>query len=190
MGKWLGLLCAVLLAARAAQGQDRQTALDRGHPIELNGGYFLDQFHLAGSSAKTNGVIGAIGISVTPWMQLRADASEEWGQLGTSSIRIYGNHFGPRIYFPMPNDFHAMPFAEFLVGGSRIDGTASGPGGAKFSGNGFSWKAGGGLDLALSRRFEVSVVDMDYYRTPFFGHHQSNIWLSTGFVIRFGAGAP
>jgi hypothetical protein len=189
MGKWLGCICAIALFAAAAQGQNRSQALKLGHSIELSGGYFFSQFRLASTVTNMNGAIGAVGINLTPWLQFRADASVAYGQLGITRIRIYANHFGPTIFFRRPNDLHAMPFAEVLVGGSRLDAGVSGSGYATAD-NGFSMKAGGGVDFDLSSRFAVRAVDIHYYRTSFLGEHQNNLCLSTGFVVRFGTGRP
>jgi hypothetical protein len=47
-------------------------------------------------------------------------------------------------------------------------------------------KVGGGVDFNISPHFAVCVFDADYYRSA----HQSNIWLTTGFVIRLGGARP
>lgn len=189
MRKWLGCICGIAFFTAAAQAQNRTQALKPGHSIEFTGGYLFSQFRLAGTVTNMNGAIGAVGVNLTPWLQLRADASVSYGQLGGTPIRIYANHFGPRFFFRKSNDLHAMPFAEVLFGGSRLDAKVSGSG-YSTADNGFSMKAGGGVDFNLSPRFAVRAVDMDYYRTPFLGEHQNNLWLSTGFVVRFGAGRP
>src|SRR6266403_2801970 len=82
------------------------------------------------------------------------------------------------------------PFAEFLVGGSHVNNTVSGPGGLTYTDLAFSMKAGGGVDFNLTPHFAVRVFDADYYRTSLFSAHQNNIWLTTGFVIRLGGARP
>jgi hypothetical protein len=79
---------------------------------------------------------------------------------------------------------------EALVGGSRADSTVSGAGGYKTSSNCISYKAGGGLDFQPSRRWEIRLLDVDYYRTSFGTNlHQNNYWASAGVVLRlFGGG--
>ncbi|HEV2489931.1 MAG TPA: hypothetical protein VGT03_08995 [Candidatus Acidoferrales bacterium] len=190
MGKCLGFICALMLSAIAARGQDRTQALHLGHSLELSGGYTFTRFHLGVPATSMNGAYGAFGIKLTPWMQFSADASVEYGQFGIAHLRIYGNHFGPRFFLRRPNPFHATPFAEVLVGGSRLDGTVNGPGGFTFADNGFSMKAGGGVDFDLSPRLAVRAINLDYYMTPFLGERQNNLWLATGIVFRFGAGWP
>lgn len=190
MGKGLGLTLAIGILALGTRAQNTIPALKVGHSVELSGGYDFDRFRLAGTTANMKGLIGAIGINVTRWMQLRGDASVELGNFGTSKLRIYGDHFGPRLFFRKPNGFHAMPFAEVLLGASRLDAKLSGASGYSYVDSGFSMKAGGGLDFALSSRFAVRAVNLDYYMTPFFGERQNNLWVSSGFVIRFGASRP
>lgn len=189
MGKWAGCACAIALLAVSAQGQTDRQAMKAGHSVEISGGYSFSQFRLAGTETNMNGAVGAVGVNLTPWLQLRADASVAYGQLGTADIRIYANHFGPRIFLLKPNELHVMPFAEVLFGGSRLDAKTSGSG-YSTADNGFSIKAGGGVDLKLSSRFAVRAVDLDYYRTPFLGEHQNNLWVSTGIVVRLGGGRP
>jgi hypothetical protein len=190
MGKRLGIACVMAFVAFTARAQDRPEALRLGHSLELSGGYAYTRFNLGASGMNTNGAFGAIAINVTPWMQLSADASVDYGLIGVSHVRILANHFGPRFVYRRPNQLHAVPFAEVLVGASRLDSKVYGPGGFTYSDNGFSLKAGGGVDLDLSPRYALRLFDMDYYRTPFIGENQNNFWLETGFVIRFGAGRP
>jgi hypothetical protein len=190
MGRRLGIACVLAFLAIPARAQDRPEALRLGHSLELSGGYAYTRFNFGGSGTNTNGLIGALAINLTPWMQLSADASVNYGQMGGSHIRIYGNHFGPRFFLRRPNQLHAVPFAEVLLGGSRIDSTVNGPGGLTFSDNGFSLKAGGGVDVDFSPRFALRLINVDYYRTPFSDENQNNFWMTTAFVIRFGAGLP
>jgi hypothetical protein len=190
MGKWLWLICALALSAGAAPGQDRPQALQLGHSIEVTGGYTYTRFQLAGFETGMNGVYGAFAVNLNSWMQFSADASVAYGQIGISHLRIYGNHFGPRFFFRRQNQYHATPFAELLVGGSRLTATVNGPGGSSASENGFTLKAGGGVDFDVSRRIAVRAIDFDYYMTPFNNAHQNNYSFSTGIILRFGVGRP
>ena len=55
----------------------------------------------------------------------------------------------------------------------------------------FSYKAGGGVDFHISHRWEIRVIDLDYYRTSFGTNMtQNNYWASAGVVLRlFGSRA-
>jgi hypothetical protein len=84
-----------------------------------------------------------------------------------------------------------MPFAEALIGGSDEKTTVSGSGGSVTStGSQISYKVGGGLDMRPTRRWEIRLFDVDYYRTAFgTNEHQTNYWISAGVVLRlFGGG--
>lgn len=160
--------------------------------VQLYGGYAFDRFTSAGAATNLSGGMGAFGYNVKPWLQIVGDSSYSYVTgTGVKNV-LYGNHFGAR-YFYHPGRWRVIPFAEALVGGSRYDITVSGPGGYKASQNCISYKAGGGLDFRVSRRWEVRVIDVDYYRTSFgSGSYpsQTNYWASAGVVLRlFGSGA-
>ncbi|MGB6483622.1 MAG: hypothetical protein WBE86_09065 [Candidatus Acidiferrales bacterium] len=77
------------------------------------------------------------------------------------------------------------PFAEALAGASRLDLNFPQEM-QKYSEHGFSYKLGGGLDLAIDRHWSVRAFDADYYRTSFLQTHQNNLWISAGVVFKFG----
>jgi len=179
--------CVLLTMAAPAQAQDRTQALKQGMSVELSGDFAHTQFNAGGGYPNVNGFLGSVGLNILPWLQIQADASEQWGSAFGANTKLYGNHFGPRIFF-RPRHSTLTAFGEFLAGGSRLDLTIQGPGGSTYSENGFSFKTGGGVDLQLSRHWAVRAFDADYYRTSFLQTHQNNLWLSTGIVFTFGGG--
>jgi hypothetical protein len=145
----------------------------------------------AGSYSNLNGAMGSFGWNFKPWLQIVADSSYNviTPVSGTKTV-LYGNHFGPRYFYRKHMRWGATPFVEALVGGSRSDTTVSGTGGYKTSQNCLTYKVGGGFDLHPSRRWEIRVLDFDYYRTSFGTNlHQNNYWASTGIVLHFFGGA-
>lgn len=137
--------------------------------------------------SNVHGALGSFGWNVKPWLQLVADTSYSVSTASGARNVIYGNHYGPRLFVPARNRRRATPFVEALFGGSRIDTTS---GGYKVSANGFSFKAGGGLDVNLSRNLTVRLFDVDYYRMSFLTTSKHNYWASSGIVLRlFGGGA-
>jgi hypothetical protein len=160
--------------------------------IELFGGYGFTRLDSgSGTMTNLNGALGSFGWNVRPWLQLVADTSYNVTTIrGTKNV-LYGNHWGPRLFFHGRYPWGAVPFVEGLVGGSRADTTASGVSGYKTADNCLSFKVGGGLDIHPSRHFKIRLFDFDYYRTAFGANlHQNNYSASVGIVLRlFGGGA-
>ena len=136
-------------------------------------------------------MMGSFGWNMTSWLQIVGDSSYNFVTVGATKNVLYGNHFGGRFFYHGRNRWGVTPFAEALVGGSRLDTTVSGTGGYKTSTNCISYKAGGGVDIRASRHWEVRVIDFDYYRTAFGTNAtQNNYSVSAGVVLRlFATGA-
>jgi outer membrane biosynthesis protein TonB len=185
-------------AAPAIQPADSSTGWERPHPgartaplMEVYGGYAFARLVSGGTGSNLNGVLGSFGYNIRPWLQLVADSSYSFVTTNGTKNVLYGNHYGPRFFRRGRNRWGATPFAEALVGGSRADTIVSGVGGYTISENCFSIKAGGGIDIHPSRRLDIRLFDVDYYRTSFGTNlHQNNYWVSTGIVLRlFGGGS-
>jgi hypothetical protein len=161
--------------------------------LEFFGGFAYSRMN-AGSSTYNNflGGVGAFGFNIKPWLQVAGDTSYNYYDISGTKYVLYGNHYGPRIFWRRHNPLHAMfgitPFGEALVGGSREDIHWPASGGYSAyttSVNGLSWKVGGGIDMRASKLFQIRLIDVDYYRTSFgSGTTQSNYWISTGIVLR------
>ncbi len=159
--------------------------------IEVFGGYAFARLDGGGGTGTNlNGALGSFGWNFKPWLQIVADSSYSVVTVSGTKNVLYGNHFGPRYFHRGRNRWGATPFVEALFGGSRADTTVTGVGGYTTSVNTFSIKAGGGLDIHPSRRWEIRLFDIDYYRTSFGTNvHQNNYWASTGIVLHFFGGA-
>src|SRR5882762_4660607 len=160
--------------------------------FDLFGGYGFARFdNGAGASASNlNGVIGSFGWNVKPWLQIVADSSYNFVTVSGVKSVMYGNHWGPRIFYRGRNRWGLTPFVEGLVGGTRADITVPGAGGYTTSQNVLSYKVGGGLDMKLSRKIEIRLIDVDYYRTSFGANlYQNNYWASAGIVLRLFGGS-
>jgi hypothetical protein len=158
--------------------------------MELYGGYSFARLVSGGSGTNLNGALGSFGWSIKPWLQIVADTS--YNVVTTNGIKnvLYGNHYGPRYFHRSRNRWGITPFVEALFGGSRADTTITGTGGYTTSENTFSVKLGGGLDIHPSRRWDIRLFDVDYYRTSFGTNvHQNNYWISTGVVLRLFGGS-
>jgi hypothetical protein len=158
--------------------------------IEVFGGYAFARLDGGnGTGTNLNGGMGSVGWNFKPWLQVVGDSSYSVVTISGTKNVLYGNHFGPRYFHRVRNRWGATPFVEALIGGSRADVTLP-AGGGTFSQNCMSYKVGGGLDLHPSRRWEIRVFDVDYYRTAFGTNlHQNNYWASAGIVIRLFGGS-
>jgi hypothetical protein len=157
--------------------------------IELYGGFAFARLVSGGSSTNFNGALGSFGWNFKPWLQIVGDTSYSFVTVSGTKNVLYGNHYGPRYYYRSRNRWNLTPFAEAFVGGSRSDITVSGIGGYSTSQNALSFKVGGGVDFRPSRRWEIRLFDVDYYRTSFGTNaHQNNYWVSTGVVLRLFGG--
>lgn len=160
--------------------------------IELFGGYSFARLNNgAGTMTNMSGALGSFGWNAKPWLQVVADTS--YNVVTVSGVKnvLYGNHYGPRLFYNGRYRWGFTPFVEGLVGGSRADTSTSGTYAASTSVNCLSFKVGGGFDMKPMRHLTIRVLDFDYYRTAFGTNlHQNNYWASTGIVLRlFGAGA-
>jgi outer membrane biosynthesis protein TonB len=180
----------IIRPANARTSWERPNPAGHGVPrVEVFGGYAFARFVSGGTGTNLNGALGSFAWNFKPWLQLVADTSYSVVTVSGTKNVLYGNHFGPRVFFRGRNPWGMTPFVEGLVGGSRLDSTVSGTGGYSTSDNSFSIKAGGGVDVRLARRFEVRLFDVDYYRTSFGANvHQNNYWVSTGIVLRLFGG--
>jgi hypothetical protein len=157
--------------------------------IELFGGYaFARMDGGAGTFNNMHGALGSFGWNANSWLQVVADTSYNVLTVTGTKTVLYGNHYGPRIFYRRRNRWGLTPFVEGLVGGSRADTTT---GGIKTSVNTISFKAGGGLDIKPTRHLVIRLLNVDYYRTSFGTNvNQNNYWASAGIVLRlFGGGS-
>jgi hypothetical protein len=88
--------------------------------------------------------------------------------------------FGPRLTL---HDGRISPFVHVMFGVSRLRANSGGP---VLTRNAFTIAAGGGVDLRISHRWSVRVVQFDYVRQSFFNEAPDGGRLSAGVVFRFG----
>jgi hypothetical protein len=93
-------------------------------------------------------------------------------------------------YLPPLRHSSLQPFGQVLLGIAHSSGTlvqGSNPGAAN-AGAAFAANLGGGLDLRVTPRFSVRLVEADYLLTTFdngSNNHQNNLRISAGVVIHF-----
>src|ERR1700757_1396027 len=177
------VVCAVLLLSLVAFGQEGVQA----PKAEIFGGY---QY-----SHATTGVSGLSGFNLNGWnasasgffsrnLGVTADFSGSYGTPSLLGVGVKTNlHtflFGPTVRFP--NSSRVTPFVHGLFGGGRISGSAFG---VSVSSTDFTWAAGGGVDVNLSRHFAIRLGQADFLQSRVAGSSQNNFRYSTGIVLKF-----
>jgi opacity protein-like surface antigen len=175
--------CAVLLLSLVAFGQERGEA----PKAEIFGGY--QYFH------ANSGVSGLSGFNLNGWnasasgffsrnLGVTADFSGSYGTPSVLGVGVKTNFytflFGPTVR--VPNSSRLTPFAHVLFGGGRISGSAFG---VSVSSTDFTWAAGGGVDVNLSRNFAIRLGQADFLQSRVAGSSQNNFRYSTGIVLKF-----
>jgi opacity protein-like surface antigen len=123
-----------------------------------------------------------------------AKPGNSFGVTGCAQANLFTYMFGPQIKYRAGK---MEPFAEVLLGGAHSNLYANactklGLCGSKSpSNNAFALAIGGGLDIAVSPKFAIRLVDADYELTRFGNNFtggnnsQSNFRFQTGVQFRF-----
>jgi outer membrane immunogenic protein len=131
---------------------------------------------------------GGVAYRFSDYFSLAADfAAVHSGNVNSSNqgFTLASYQFGPRFMVPLHG--RITPFAEVLLGGAHASGLSYGSNG--ISSNAFAAMAGGGLDLNLTPRISLRLIEADYYATRFpngLNDHENNLRLSAGIVLHFG----
>jgi len=135
-------------------------------------------FRLGGSGGiNQNGASGSVAYNPNRWLGIVGDFGGYHASPGGTSLNTYTYLFGPRLSLRNPSGF--TPFAQALLGGSRI---TVGSGGG--SSDQFAYSVGGGVDVKmlphLALRPQVDYVGLN---TP--GSHTNCTRVSVGLVVHF-----
>ena len=115
-------------------------------------------------------------------------AYQQPGASTASSLTLVSYLAGPRYRFGQiwPGNSHLpQPFAQVLVGAAHLGGGLAGSGDGTTA---FAARVGGGLDLPVSHRFVIRLVQVDYYVTNFnngANNHQNNLLVGAGVAYRW-----
>jgi outer membrane immunogenic protein len=129
--------------------------------------------------------------NLRPRWAMVAEVSGEYagsGPSSASSLTLLSYLAGARYRFPqrwLRGPHSPQPFAQLLLGAAH---SAGGLAGAADGTIAFATHIGGGMDLPVSSRIAIRVVQIDYDLTKFansVNDHQNNLLLSTGFVFHF-----
>jgi opacity protein-like surface antigen len=183
MKKLLGLLGFLMLVGLPTMAQDRPIA-------DVGGGYEFRGWNLAFEPLlKMNGWFATGDFNFTNRIALAADVSGTYnhGGNGFANTTIYTYQFGPRIY--LLGHHRISPFVHGLFGLSRGSASFEPPCPCAIpSDTGYTWDAGGGVDLAFRNRWALRLQG-DYDQTQLFGGgpNQNNFKFGVGVVYRIGS---
>jgi len=105
-----------------------------------------------------------------------------------SSLTLTSYLSGVRFAIPQPwfeGKHKPQPFGQFLIGAAHAGGGVAGYGDGTYV---FALRLGGGVDVPVSTRFAVRVIQVDYYRTQFTNatnDRQNNLLLGVGIVFHW-----
>ncbi len=126
-----------------------------------------------------------------PWSVV-ADASSVFRSSSSTGNSLTLTSFlaGARFQIPEPwlrgmRRHRPQPFAQLLIGASHAGGGVAGVGDASY---GFAARIGGGIDVPVSSRFALRVIQIDYYPTTFANatnDHQNNLLIGAGIVFHW-----
>ena len=146
----------------------------RAQSFDASVGY--SYFRLGGSGGlNQNGISGSLAYKPMPILGIVGDFGGYHASPSGVSVNTYTYLFGPRLILSNPTKIN--PFAQFLLGGSRI--TASGG-----SSSQFAYSFGGGVDFGIlphmALRPQLDYVGLD---TP--GSRTNCTRVSVSFVVHF-----
>jgi len=193
-------LLAVACLATITRAQDSPK-------IEVTGDYSYYRFNPGlpsyFNSQNLNGGGGQIAVYLNKWFAIAGDL-QGYGSYtqctkpgaavsGCASGNLFTYTFGPQLKYRAGK---LEPFFETLMGGAHSNFYANGCtilecGSKSPSNNAFALAIGGGVDLNISSKFSVRVVDADYELTRFGNNFtggnnsQSNFRFQTGVQFRF-----
>ncbi len=148
----------------------------RAQSVDASVGY--SYFRLGASGGiNQNGVSGSVAYNPNRWLGIVGDFGGYHASPGGVSLNTYTYLFGPRV--SLRNPFKFNPFAQFLIGGSRL--TAGSGGG---SSNQFAYSFGGGVDVGLLPHLALRP-QLDYVGLRNSGQTANCTRLSLGFVVHF-----
>ena len=148
------------------------------HAQSVDASLSYSYFRLGGSGGiNQNGVSGSVAYNPNRWLGVVGDFGGYHASPFGVSLNTYTYLFGPRLTLRNPSKIN--PFAQVLLGGSRIT-VGSGGGSA----NQFAYSIGGGVDIGglphLAFRPQVDYVGLETS-----GSRTNCTRVSAGFVVHF-----
>lgn len=104
------------------------------------------------------------------------------------SLTVFSYTAGPR--YSWRTHRRIVPFAQALFGGAHASGDYYPTGNGLDGSNSFAMTIGGGLDLPVTKRLTVRMIEAGYYMTRFanvINDHQNNLRIGAGVTFRLAA---
>lgn len=149
--------------------------------VEVFGGYSNLEANLSSSSFNLNGADFSVTENVTLWFGGALDFSSHFGTEAGFKVDTETLTYGP--VFAYRKHPSVVPFSHVLLGAVR--GSSDYLDISKPAVH-FALAAGGGIDVKLTDRVALRLIQADYLMTRFSAMRQDNIRLSAGIVLRFG----
>jgi Outer membrane protein beta-barrel domain len=149
--------------------------------VEVFGGYSNLEANLNAASFNLNGTDFSVTENVNPWFGGTLDFTSHFGTEAGIKVNTETLTYGPVIsYRKHPS---VVPFGHVLLGAVR--GSSDYLDISKPAVH-FAVAAGGGIDVKVTDRVALRLIQADYLMTRFSSSRQDNIRLSAGIVLRFG----
>jgi opacity protein-like surface antigen len=172
---FVGLFFALTMSA-AAQDAPKAEVFGGYSYLRANPGLGAPGFNLNGGS-------GSVAANITPMVGIVGDFGGYYApNIYNSGLNgnILSYMGGPRLTLRREK---LSPFVQGLFGGVRASVSGS-------SSNSFAMALGGGVDLNVTNRIAIRLVQAEYLMTRFnivgVATNQNNARISTGIVFRFG----
>jgi len=174
MRKFIGLLAIVLFLGVKAMAQNPPK-------VEIFGGYSHVVADLSNTSFNLDGGEVAVTENLNKWFGGTLDVGAQWGTQNGFNVNTQQIMYGP--VFACRKSSSIPPFGHVLLGAIRGSQEFAGISQSAFR---FAAVLGGGVDVKLSERASIRVIQADYLISRFMGTNQNNIRLSAGIVLTFG----
>lgn len=138
-----------------------------------------------------SGASGSFAYHFTPsWSAVGEAGAVNAGNVDSTGLGLTLSQFLVGGRYTLYNHSRLAPFGQVLIGAAHASGGLAPDQIGVGSSTSFATTAGGGVDLNLSHRFALRVIQADYYLTTFsngVNDRQNNVRLSAGMVLRFGS---
>jgi opacity protein-like surface antigen len=181
MSRFSVLVVSILLAAASVAAPAQVLATATAHQVSITAGGMVSIFQTdytgllnpsssglsyypaaQSSSQPLVGVGAYVDVKLTRWVQLEAEG--RWQRFNQYSGISQDNYLiGPRL--PVYHFWRSSVYAKALAGSSKMNFDSYGDNGT-FTALAF----GGGMDVKLTRRLSVRLVDVEYQYWPEWGN--------------------